>query len=145
MTKTKSNNDTIITIYKDEVVSLRRASENLEYAKKQDHTAEERLAIFEEGKMDADIYYTGYKRPGTIVLVTSLVSPIVALLLAVISSAIPVKDQNRGYPPTKEPRIDAYYSGYVIRSQQKKVKVVWRNWGIGLAVNFVLVLWLINN
>lgn len=95
--------------------------------------------------MDADIYYTGYKRPGTLVLVTSLVSPIVALLLAVISSAIPVKDQNRWYPPTKEPRKDAYYSGYVIRSQQKKVKVVWRNWGIGLAVNFVLVLWLINN
>lgn len=144
-TKTKSNSDTIITISREEVESFRRANENVEIAVKKEMTSEERLAIFEEGKLDADIYYTRYKRPGTLVLVTSLISPIVGLVPAVISSATPVKDQNKWYPPSKEPRIDAYYIGYDMRAKQKKVKVVWRNWGIGLAVNFILVFLLINN
>jgi hypothetical protein len=56
MTKTKSNNDTLVTIDKNEITSFRRANENTESAETKELTEEEKLALFEEGKMDADIY-----------------------------------------------------------------------------------------
>jgi hypothetical protein len=87
-------------------------------------TSEDRLAIFNEGKLDADIYYTRYRRPGALVLITSLISPIVGLVPAIISSATPVREQKKWYPPSKQPRIDTYYSGYDKRAKQIKQKVV---------------------
>lgn len=137
MAKTANNNDTTITIDRNEVVSFRRASENLEYAQAKEYTSQERLAIYEEGKMDADIYYTRYKRPGTLVLVTSLISPIVGLIPAIISSSTPVKEHNKWYPTSKTPRIDAYYGGYAKQAKRKKQQVVWRNFTIGLAANLL--------
>ena len=137
MAKTANNNDTTITIDRDEVVSFRRSSENLEYAQAKEYTSQERLAIYEEGKMDADIYYTRYKRPGTLVLVTSLISPIVGLIPAIISSSTPVKEHNKWYPTSKTPRIDAYYGGYAKQAKRKKQQVVWRNFTIGLAANLL--------
>lgn len=136
MTKTKSNNDTLVTIDKNEITSFRRANENTESAEKKELTEEEKLALFEEGKMDADIYYTRYKRPGTLVLVTSLISPIIGLVPAIVSSATPVRDQNKCYPQSKKPRTEEYYSGYAMRAKKNKQRVVWRNWGIALGVNF---------
>ncbi len=137
VTKTANNNDTTITIDSNEVASFRRASENLEYAQPKEYTSQERLAIYEEGKMDADIYYTRYKRPGTLVLVTSLISPIVGLVPAIISSCTPVKDHNKWYPTSKTTRIDAYYGGYAMQAKRKKQQVVWRNFTIGLAANLL--------
>ena len=137
MLKTKGNQDTTITIDRSEVTSFRRASENEEMANAKEYNSLERLAIYEEGKMDADIYYTRYKRPGTLVLLTSLISPIVGLVPAIISSATPVKDQNKWYPPSKTTRIDAYYGGYAMQAKRKKQQVVWRNFTIGLAANLL--------
>ena len=139
-TKNASGNDTIITISKSECVSIQKAGDIPESVNAKVFTAEDSLNQFEMGEIDARMYYTNFKKPGTAVLVISLISPLAGLVPAIISSGTPVKDKNVSYPYSKDVKLDSYYKGYAYAAKKKKQNVVWRNWTIGLAANMLVAI-----
>jgi len=144
--KTLENKDSIVSIDKHLCYSIQKQgqAEEIVFAKEKEWamivTNEDSLNTYNEGRSDANIYYTKYKKPGTLVLVTSLISPIVGLIPAIISSATPVKEDNKFYPDLRGAKIDLYYKGYAREAKGKKQSVVWRNWTIGFLTNLCAVL-----
>lgn len=102
-------------------------------------TQEDSLKACYEGKDDAKQYYQKYKRPGTLVLLTSLFSPIIGLIPAVISTSTRVKEENKFYPDLIGTKINPYYKAYSKEAKRIKVKVVWRNWTFGFLTNVVVI------
>lgn len=92
------------------------------------------------GQMDASKHYRGYKGAGTGTLVASLVSPLIGLVPAIITSSTEPKDENLMYPNIELMKNPDYYNGYTKKSKKIKSGKVWKNWGIGLGVNLVAVL-----
>lgn len=103
------------------------------------------LQLYSQGQAEAVTYYDGYKAAGTGVLITSLLSPLVALVPAITTSATPPKTHNLDAPNMQLLQQPDYASGYRKSARKIKSGKVWTNWGIGLGANIIAVLLLTNN
>lgn len=97
-----------------------------------------------KGQIDAAHHYKRYKAAATGTLVTSLLSPVIGLIPAILCSATNPKIENLGYPNEELFKQAAYYKAYTKKAKKIKQRKVWSNWGIGLGVNLVLILILTN-
>jgi len=96
--------------------------------------------LFTQGQVDAAKFYKGYRVASTGTLVIALLSPIVGLIPAIACSATTPKSRNLDYPDSQLFQTIDYQHGYVSQSKRIKSKKVWRNWGIALGTNVILVL-----
>ena len=96
--------------------------------------------LFTRGQLDASRHYTAYKGAGTGTIITSLLSPIIGLIPAIACSSTRPKYTNFNYPNADLMKKSDYYMGYTQKSKKIKQGKVWKNWGIGLGVNFVAVI-----
>jgi hypothetical protein len=92
-----------------------------------------------KGQIDAAKHYRRYKAAATGTLITSLVSPLIGLVPAVICSATNPKLENLGYPNEELFRQPEYYHAYTKKAKKIKQRKVWANWGIGLGVNLMVI------
>jgi hypothetical protein len=97
-----------------------------------------------KGQIDAARHYKRYKGAATGTLLTSLVSPVIGLIPAILCSATSPKIENLGYPNEELFKQPAYYKAYNKKAKKIKQRKVWSNWGIGLGVNLVVILVLAN-
>lgn len=97
-----------------------------------------------KGQIDAARHYKRYKGAATGTLLTSLLSPVIGLIPAIICSATNPKIENLGYPNEELFKQAAYYKAYTKKAKRIKQRKVWSNWGIGLGVNLVVILVLAN-
>jgi hypothetical protein len=93
-----------------------------------------------KGQIDAERNYKKYKGAATGTLITSLVSPLVGLIPAIITSSTTPKLENLGYPDESLFKQADYHNAYTRKAKKIKQRKVWKNWGIGFGVNLVLVL-----
>ncbi|WP_242928923.1 hypothetical protein [Pontibacter vulgaris] len=100
------------------------------------------VELFNKGQLDALNHYDGYKSAGTGVLVASLVSPLIGLVPAIITSSTPPKVKNLDSPTPDMLNQPDYASGYRKSARKIKSGKVWKNWGIAFGVNLALVLML---
>lgn len=97
-----------------------------------------------KGQIDAARHYKRYKGAATGTLLTSLLSPVIGLIPAILCSATNPKIENLGYPNEELFKQAAYYKAYTKKAKKIKQRKVWSNWGIGLGVNLVVILVLVN-
>jgi len=97
-----------------------------------------------KGQIDAARHYKRYKGAATGTLLTSLLSPVIGLIPAILCSSTNPKIENLGYPNEELFKQAAYYKAYTKKAKKIKQRKVWSNWGIGLGVNLVLILVLAN-
>jgi hypothetical protein len=93
-----------------------------------------------KGQVDAEKHYKKYKGAATGTLIASLVSPIVGLVPAIITSSTTPRLENLGYPDESLFKQADYHNAYTRKAKKMKAGKVWKNWGIGFGVNLVLVL-----
>jgi len=97
--------------------------------------------LYNKGKQDATVYYKGYKGAGTGTLVTTLLlSPLVGLVPAIITSSVKPQEQNLDYPDHELMKNPDYSTGYKNQARKTKNRKVWTNWGIGFGVILTYVL-----
>lgn len=101
--------------------------------------------LYPQGEIDAEKHYKKYKAAGTGTLITSLASPIVGLIPAITTSASQPKVGNLGYPNEELFKQADYYKGYTKKAKKIKQRKVWTNWAIGLGVNIVAGIVLVNH
>ena len=101
-------------------------------------TSSEDLSV--KGQIDAEKHYKKYKGAATGTLIASLVSPLVGLIPAIISSSSTPKLENLGYPDESLFKKGDYYKAYTHKAKKIKQRKVWKNWGIGFGVNLIVVL-----
>lgn len=99
---------------------------------------------YNRGQADAETFYEGYKTAGTVILVTSLISPLVALVPAVGTSSTPPKTHNLDVPYHQLMQNPDYASGYRKKARKIKSGKVWTNWAIGLGANLVAYMLIVN-
>ncbi|MFD1188802.1 hypothetical protein [Pontibacter rugosus] len=99
---------------------------------------ESSLSLYVKGQTDASMYYDGYKAAGTATLVTSLLSPVIGLIPAVVCSVTTPQEKNMDAPSHQLLSQQDYKSGYRKNARKVKAGKVWKNWAIGLGVNVVL-------
>ncbi|MDR6807498.1 hypothetical protein J2Y45_004698 [Dyadobacter sp. BE34] len=97
-----------------------------------------------KGQIDAARHYKRYKGAATGTLLTSLLSPVIGLIPAILCSATNPKIENLGYPNEELFKQATYYKAYTKKAKKIKQRKVWSNWGIGLGVNLVVILVLAN-
>jgi len=97
-----------------------------------------------KGQIDAARHYKRYKGAATGTLLTSLLSPVIGLIPAILCSSTNPKIENLGYPNEELFKQAAYYKAYTKKAKKIKQRKVWSNWGIGLGVNLVVILVLVN-
>ncbi|WP_439555239.1 hypothetical protein [Dyadobacter sp.] len=97
-----------------------------------------------KGQIDAARHYKRYKAAGTGTLITSLVSPIIGLVPAILYSATNPKIENLGYPNEDLFKQPDYYKAYTKKAKKIKQRKVWSNWGIGFGVNLLVILIIAN-
>lgn len=96
--------------------------------------------LFRQGQADALKYYKGYKGAGTGTLITSIVaSPLLGLIPAIACSSTQPEDQNLNYPNSELMKNPDYYNGYTQKAKKIKQNKVWKNWGIAVGVNLLLI------
>lgn len=96
------------------------------------------LDMYAKGQADGKLHYDGYKAAGTGTLVVSLISPIIGLVPAGITSAVSPKERNWDAPSSQLLQNPDYKSGYQKSARKKKAGKVWKNWGIALGVNVIV-------
>ncbi|MCE6993045.1 hypothetical protein [Dyadobacter sp. CY323] len=97
-----------------------------------------------KGQIDAARHYKRYKGAATGTLITSLVSPFIGLIPAILCSSTYPKIENLGYPNEELFRQPEYYKAYTKKAKKIKQRKVWANWGVGFGVNLVVILVLTN-
>ncbi|SDF43061.1 hypothetical protein SAMN04487996_110280 [Dyadobacter soli] len=112
--------------------------------KSQPYTIDKPEDLNIKGQIDAARHYKRYKGAATGTLLTSLLSPVIGLIPAILCSATYPKIDNLGYPNEELFKQATYYKAYTRREKKIKQRKVWSNWGIGLGVNLVVVLILAN-
>jgi len=95
---------------------------------------------YHKGQREGTIMYSRHGGAGTGTLATSLLSPVLGLIPAIITASNTPRDKNLGYQNSEYMRNMDYARGYKDAASRKKRKKVWKNWGIGLGVNLVFVL-----
>lgn len=103
------------------------------------------VQLYNKGQSDALTYYDGYKAAGTGVLVTSLISPLLGLVPAVITSSTPPKSHNLDAPSSELLQQQDYTTGYTKKARKIKSGKVWKNWAIGFGANIIAVLLISSN
>ncbi|GAB3531343.1 hypothetical protein GCM10027443_13380 [Pontibacter brevis] len=103
------------------------------------------VQLYNQGQTDAITYYDGYKSAGTAVLITSLLSPLVAIVPAIGTSSTPPKTHNLDAPDIQLLQQPDYASGYRKSARKIKSGKVWKNWGIGLGANLIAILLISNS
>ena len=103
------------------------------------------VQLYNQGQADAITYYNGYKAAGTGVLITSLLSPLVALVPAIGTSATPPKTHNLDAPSNELLQQPDYAAGYRKSARKIKSGKVWKNWAIGLGANLIAIMLISNN
>lgn len=93
--------------------------------------------LYLRGSADALRYYRGYKPAATGTLVSGLVFLPAGLVPAIITSAVPPKEENLNYPSIELMQNVDYYNGYTQRARSMKQAKVWTNLGIAFGVNLV--------
>jgi hypothetical protein len=101
--------------------------------------------LYVKGQHDAEMHYSDYRSAGTGVLVGSLLSPILGLVPAIVCSTVKPQTHNLNYPDHNLMQDAGYSTGYTNKARKMKSGRVWRNWTIGLGVNFILAIALANN
>lgn len=100
---------------------------------------------FRQGQLDAKTHYTMYKPASSGTLLTTIIlSPIIGLVPAFITSNTPPEDINLGYPNKELMQNPEYYNGYTQNAMKIKSRKVWTNWGIGIGVNLAVYVFLLN-
>jgi hypothetical protein len=101
--------------------------------------------LFRQGQTDASKYYKGYKGASTGTLLTSIVaSPLIGLIPAIACSSSQPEDQNLNYPNSELMKKPDYYNGYTQQAKKIKQNKVWKNWGIAIGVNLLLIAVIVN-
>ncbi|GAB3195737.1 hypothetical protein ABID22_001598 [Pontibacter aydingkolensis] len=108
-------------------------------------TSENALQQYNRGQTDAEMFYEGYKTASTVVLVTSLLSPLVGLVPAIGTSTSPPKMQNLEAPNYQLLQNPDYAAGYKKKARKMKSAKVWTNWGIGLGANLLAFMLIANS
>ena len=97
-----------------------------------------------QGEKDAEANYKKYKAAGTGTLVTSLVSPLLGLVPAIITSTTQPSVKNLQVPNEEFLNDKDYAQGYAKKAKKIKQRRVWTNWGIGFGANLAAVLLLMS-
>ena len=98
------------------------------------------LDLFQQGRNDAKMYYTGYKGAGTGTFLTSfLLSPVLGLIPAIACSSTAPNASNFTFPNSALTREPDYMSGYMQEAKKKKSGKVWGNFAIGTVLAIVTV------
>ena len=88
--------------------------------------------LFQQGKNDAKIYYTGYKGAGTGTFITTFIaSPVIGLVPSILCSSTPPNESHLTFPNANLMREPDYVNGYLQEAKRKKSKKVWANFAIG--------------
>ncbi|MES2628341.1 MAG: hypothetical protein V4616_05170 [Bacteroidota bacterium] len=103
------------------------------------------LSDYERGRRDAKLYYKGYKPAATVTMVTGIISPVVGLAPAVVTSFSPPKDRTFSIPDQGMRRSAEYMRGYRTRAERMKLGKVWTNLAIGTGINAAILFFLITN
>ncbi len=100
--------------------------------------------LFTQGRLDAGKHYRKFKPAATGTLITGLVSPIVGLVPAIITSSTTPSDANLNAPDPELLKNSDYYDGYSNRAKKIKQGKVWKNLGIAFGVNLAATLILLS-
>ena len=127
-------NGPIFTILKSEVLLIR-----YENGTKDIFAGEEKIGSnlflndnpFAQGQSDALQYYKEYKAASTGTLITSLFSPFLGLVPAIVTSSTPPKEINLDYPNKTFLSNPEYVNGYTTKAKKIKQDKVWTNYAIG--------------
>lgn len=136
-------NGPIFTILKSEVLLIR-----YENGTKDIFVDEEKVGRnlfindnpFAQGQADALHYYKEYKAASTGTLVTSLFSPLIGLVPAIVTSSIPPQEINLDYPNKTFWANPEYVNGYTSKAKKIKQDKVWTNYAIGAGTWLVVVI-----
>ncbi|TXH53287.1 MAG: hypothetical protein E6Q89_09685 [Bacteroidia bacterium] len=97
-----------------------------------------------QGEKDAEANYKKYKTAGTGTLVTSLVSPLLGLVPAIITSTTQPSVKNLQVPNEELLNNKDYAQSYAKKAKKIKQRRVWTNWGIGFGANLAAILLLMS-
>jgi hypothetical protein len=100
--------------------------------------------LFTQGRMDAGKHYRKYKPAATGTLITGLVSPVVGLVPAIITSSTTPSEANLNAPDPELLKNSNYYDGYTNRAKKIKQGKVWKNFGIAFGVNLAAAIFLLS-
>jgi hypothetical protein len=101
---------------------------------------------YRQGQMDAKKYYTHYKNAaGGTLLTTTLLSGLIGLVPAFITSSTEPDDANLGYPNKELMSNPDYYQGYTQNAKKIKSNKVWMNWGVGIGINLAVYYIVVNS
>jgi len=135
-------NGPIFTILKSEVLLIR-----YENGTKDIFAGDEKIGRdiflndnpFAQGQSDALQYYKEYKAASTGTLITSLFSPFLGLVPAIVTSSTPPKEINLDYPNKTFLSNPEYVNGNTTKAKKIKQDKVWTNYAIGSGTWLLLV------
>lgn len=98
--------------------------------KSQLYTIEKPEDLNIKGQIDAARHYKRYKGAATGTLLTSLLSPIIGLIPAILCSATYPKIDNLGYPNDELFKQPTYHKAYTKKAKEIKQRKVWSAGGL---------------
>jgi len=134
----------IVSILKSDVFIIKYENGSKEVFKEETNantlTVSTSVDFYNNGKIDAQKYYRGYKGAGTLTFITGFISPLIGLIPAIACSSTPPKDENLDYPKIELMKNLDYNTGYNQKAKRIKQSKVWTNWGITFGINLVAVI-----
>jgi hypothetical protein len=127
-------NGPVFTILKSEVLLIRYENGTKDIFVDEEKTGTNLLINdnpFAQGQSDALQYYKEYKAASTGTLITSLFSPFLGLVPAIVTSSTPPKEINLDYPNKTFLGNPEYVNGYTTKAKKIKQDKVWTNYAIG--------------
>jgi hypothetical protein len=127
-------NGPIFTILKSEVLLIRYENGTKDIFVDEEKTGSNLFLNdnpFAQGQSDALQYYKEYKAASTGTLITSLFSPFLGLVPAIVTSSTPPKEINLDYPNKTFLGNPEYVNGYTTKAKKIKQDKVWTNYAIG--------------
>lgn len=93
---------------------------------------------FFQGQKDAKTYYKHSLGASWSTFGVGLISPLVALIPAIATSAVTPKPINLNYPNASLFKNEEYRKGYTLKAKRLKQGRVWGSWGASLALAIVV-------
>lgn len=93
---------------------------------------------FFQGQKDAKTYYKHSLGASWFTFGVGLISPLVALIPAIATSAVAPKPINLNYPNTSLFKNEEYKKGYTLKAKRLKQGRVWGSWGATLALGIIV-------
>jgi hypothetical protein len=104
-----------------------------------DSLSKSTINLYDRGRKDAAKYYKGYRAAGTGILLSSLLSPLIGIIPAVIVSSTKPNETNLNYPNVELMKKRDYYKGYTEKAKRIKQTKAWTNWGIAAGAYLALI------